>query len=73
MELRRLQHQIVDRMLAGGSLEEIEDELIDPAEELNDDERSALWLYAWSFQNTSRQRYKANQLVRELERRVATD
>ena len=60
-------------MLAGGSLEEIEDELIDPAKELNDDERSALWLYAWYFQNTSRQRYKANQLVRELERRVATD
>jgi hypothetical protein len=73
VELRRLQHLILDRMLAGASLEEIEAELIDPAKELTEDGRSALWLYAWSFQNTSRQRYKADQLVRGLEGRVATD
>jgi hypothetical protein len=73
MELRQLQHEIVDRMAAGASLNEIEDELIAPAEGLTEDARSALWLYAWSFQNTSRQRYAADQLLRGLEGGVAGD
>jgi hypothetical protein len=37
----------IDRMvLAGASLEEIEEQVVDPAP-LSEDLRSALWLYAW--------------------------
>jgi hypothetical protein len=67
VELRQLQLEIMDRMAAGASLEEVEGQLIAPAEGLTEDARSALWLYAWSFQNTSRQRYAADQLLRGLE------
>jgi hypothetical protein len=73
MELRQLQHEIMDRMTAGASLDDIEGELIARAEGLTEDARSALWLYAWSFQSTAPQRYAADQLLRGLEGGVAGD
>jgi hypothetical protein len=33
----------------GATLPEVQDELIEPAEDLSEDERSGLWLFAWSY------------------------
>lgn len=41
--------EIADRLDAGSRLEEVVSEVIDPRLELSDDDRAALWLYAWSY------------------------
>ena len=51
----RVQEQIAARMLAGQSLDRVEEELIDDSD-FNDNQKSALWLYAWSFIETGTQR-----------------
>ena len=44
--------QIMQRLDAGSDLDEIEDELINSLSEVSDDERAALWLFAWSYRHS---------------------
>ena len=53
-----IQAEIERRMRAGVRFDEIEHHVIDPAP-LNDDQKAALWLFAWSFVPESRQRADA--------------
>jgi hypothetical protein len=46
----------------GATLPTIEDELIDPAA-LSEDQRAALWLYAWSYARRQRQSPRAVELL----------
>jgi alkylhydroperoxidase family enzyme len=41
--------EIARRLDAGDDLDEVEAEIIDVCRELSDDERAALWLFAWSY------------------------
>jgi alkylhydroperoxidase family enzyme len=41
--------EIAARLDAGVSLEDVEAEIIEASSELSDDERAALWLFAWSY------------------------
>jgi hypothetical protein len=41
--------EIAFQLDEGFALPDIERYLIEPAVELSDDERAALWLYAWSY------------------------
>jgi hypothetical protein len=49
LELEQVQDEIVLR-LDRGELADVEAELVDAAVGLSDDERAALWLFAWSYQ-----------------------
>jgi hypothetical protein len=46
-EMARLRDAIAERMEAGESLEEVEKVI--EASELDEDEQSAVWLFAWSY------------------------
>ncbi len=49
------QHQQIALWIdRGATLATVEDELIEPAA-LSEDERAALWLYAWSYAQRQRQ------------------
>jgi len=48
------QDEIVLRLDRGESLADVEAELVDTALALNDDERAALWLFAWSYKASKR-------------------
>jgi len=48
MLLRQLQDVLALRLDRGERLADVEAELIDAAVALSDDERAALWLFAWS-------------------------
>ncbi len=61
--LDEIHDRIVDR---GEPLEQVEDELINAATGLTDDQRAGLWLYAWSLQSSAHQRYEAQSFLREL-------
>lgn len=50
--------EIDARMRRGHSFTSLEDEVIDPSD-LSEDEKSALWLYAWSFVGRRAQRREA--------------
>jgi len=54
MWLEHVQDEIVLRLDRGESLADVEAELVDTALALNDDERAALWLFAWSYQASER-------------------
>lgn len=41
--------EIARRLDAGHDLDDVEAEIIDVCPELSDDERAALWLFAWSY------------------------
>ena len=53
------------RMRGGASFSSIEDEVIEPTE-LSAEEKSALWLYAWSFVDPLDQRREAFAHIDEL-------
>ena len=59
--LLELNERIAERMEAGSSLDEVEAALIDP-QPLSDDEKAALWLFAWSFKPVVSQRAEARRL-----------
>ena len=48
MWLGQLQDEIALRVDRGEKLADVEAELVDSAVALSDDERAALWLFAWS-------------------------
>ena len=54
-----LQRRVQTVMEAGRPMEDAEDFINDPAFDLSDDERAALWLWAWSLLPEHRQRYQA--------------
>jgi hypothetical protein len=66
--LHDLQVQIAKRMRRGEGFDTIESELIDPAP-LSDAEKSALWLYGWSYVHWRRQRREALSHIEVLDRR----
>ena len=55
----RLQEHIAMVMECGDSLERVEQEVIAGAD-IGDEQRAALWLYAWSFMNGTAQRHEAS-------------
>lgn len=71
MRISEVRQQALDMHRADHPFEEIE-EMINEAEGINEEERSAVWLYAWSFESRGRQRYVARQAMTfaELGRRV---
>jgi hypothetical protein len=54
-----LVREIDERMRQGESFASIEDDVIDPSG-LSEDQKSALWLYGWSFVDSRRQRREAS-------------
>jgi hypothetical protein len=56
--LMELQRAIDVKMRRGESFSTVEDEIIEPSM-LNEEEKSALWLYAWSFVDWRAQRREA--------------
>lgn len=63
-ELVSLQHLITERMEAGASLDEMEREIEKSA--LDEEEKSALWLYAWSYLPGTAQRQGAGAAAAKL-------
>jgi hypothetical protein len=61
-DLIALHHEYEDRMLEGGAFEEIEAE-IDARDDLDQDEKAALWLCAWAQIPVARQEQKAKQFA----------
>ena len=66
--LIELQHEIDARMRDGASFSSIEDDMIEPTD-LSAEEKSALWLYAWSFVDALDQRREALAHIAALNRR----
>jgi hypothetical protein len=58
----RLQERIAGMMLGGASLDRVEMEVIDESE-LKEDQKAALWLYAWSFMEGQEQRAQAKRYL----------
>jgi hypothetical protein len=65
--LDELGREIDARMRRGHSFSSLEDELIEPSD-LSEDEKSALWLYAWSFVHWRAQRREARAHIARLTR-----
>jgi len=63
--LIELRTEIDARMTEGESFSSIEHDVID-ASELSEDEKSALWLYGWSFVAPSDQRGEAHAHIAQL-------
>ena len=57
------QHEIALALEEGFELSDVERQLIEPARELSDDERAALWLYAWSCARRQRQSLRPAELL----------
>ena len=57
----------------GETLDRVEQELIGPAGDVNEEQRAALWLYAWSLQSAAHQRYQSRRFLEELERAGESD
>jgi GAF domain-containing protein len=54
MWLEQLQNEIALRLDRDQKLADVEAELVDSAVALSDDERAALWLFAWSYRASER-------------------
>ena len=65
MSMVEEQSRIVAMMERGATFDDVEEDVINPAP-FSDDEKAALWLFAWSFIPLGKQRYEANQHLRRL-------
>ena len=65
--LTELQRAIDAGMRRGESFSTVEDEIIEPSR-LSDEEKSALWLYAWSFVDWRAQRREAHAHIAHIAR-----
>jgi hypothetical protein len=63
-----LQHQVMVAMSDGTSVDEVNEEIIEPAP-LDADAKGALWLYAWSLQLRHVQRSEAKRYLAVVEAR----
>ena len=61
-DMIELRETIAEQMDDGASLDQVEAELIAPQDQLDEEEKAALWLYAWSFVPLARQRTEALRL-----------
>jgi hypothetical protein len=61
-----LQERIAALMERGVSLDQVEENVIEPSP-LDPDQKAALWLYAWSFVDTHSQREEAVAYLRQLD------
>ena len=69
-----LGQQVYRRIVEHGeSLDRVEQELIGPAGDVNEEQRAAVWLYAWSLQSAAHQRYQSRRFLEDLERAQASD
>ena len=69
-----LGQQVYRRIVEHGEpLDRVEHELIGPAGDVNEEQRAALWLYAWSLQSAAHQRYQSRRFLEDLERAQASD
>lgn len=57
-----------ERMRRGGSFDDVEEEIVERSG-LEEDQKAALWLYAWSFVPKRDQRADASRLAVYLESR----
>jgi hypothetical protein len=62
LEIIELREKITERMDEGVSLDQVETELIEREDYLDDEEKAALWLFAWSLVPLARQPSTAPQL-----------
>ena len=62
LDIIDLREKIGERMNEGASLDDVEAELIESQDHLGDDEKAALWLFAWSFVPPVHQRSEALRL-----------
>ena len=67
---RQVYRRIVE---LGEPLDQVEQELIGPAGDVNEEQRAAVWLYAWSLQSAAHQRYQSRRFLEQLERAQASD
>ena len=54
MWLEQLQDEIARRLGRGENLSEVQAELVESAIAVSEDERAALWLFAWSYEASGR-------------------
>jgi hypothetical protein len=66
-DLIALYHEYENRMLEGGAFDQIEAE-IDARDDLDQDEKAALWLSAWARVPAARQKKTARQFTEALAR-----
>jgi hypothetical protein len=59
-KLSEVQTEVGARLRRGDSFSSIEDEVIEPSG-LSEEQKSALWLYGWSYIEAGRRRYDARQ------------
>ncbi len=64
-QLSEVHRAIEAEMRRGKSFSAVEQEIIEPTQ-LPDEEKSALWLYAWSFVDWRAQRREANAHIARL-------
>jgi hypothetical protein len=62
VEVTALLERIARRIADGASLDEIERGLIEPTQ-LSENQKAALWLFAWSLQPPRAQRAEASRLA----------
>jgi hypothetical protein len=60
-----LQERIRRSFARGASIDQLEEDVIAPAR-LSDDQKAALWLFAWSFLSRHAQRAEANRLAYDV-------
>jgi hypothetical protein len=65
MDLDELRARIAARMEQGASVDEVDELVIGPSS-FEEDEKAALWLYAWSYVPIAKQRYEAKQTLAHL-------
>ena len=63
--LRELRDEVEFCMRRGDSFSTVEDEVIEPSR-LSDDQKSALWLFGWSFVSHGAQRKEAESHLSRL-------
>ena len=70
MSIVEEQSRIIEMMDGGATFDDVEEDVINRGP-FDDDEKAALWLFAWSFIPLGKQRYEANQHLRQLAARKA--
>jgi hypothetical protein len=65
MSMLEDQSRILTMMEHGATFGDVEEGVIDHAR-CDEDEKAALWLFAWSFMSAGEQRYEANQHLRQI-------
>jgi len=63
MTYEQLRYEIAQRLDHGDELAAVEMEAIEPVPCLSEDQRAALWLFAWSYQQRPGERISQPQVV----------